>query len=195
MQLSVPAFPQQTFSGAVRSIAPTVDSKSRTAAVRIEPNDGASRLRAGMFAQLSIVTAEKQNALIVPKQAVLVGIPGTEPLVITIAPDGRVHRQPVRLGLQSDTADEILAGIDDGQLVATSSLSDLTDGDIVAPVVDTRIALARYFGEGLRAAADWIEDYRRFWEQQFDKLEAFLKRTAPAPAPNPPKGKRHGRRR
>jgi RND family efflux transporter MFP subunit len=141
VQLSVPAFPQQTFTGAVKSIAPTVDSKSRTAAVRIEPKDDASKLRAGMFAQLSIVTAEKQNALIVPKQAVLIGTPGTEPLVITIAPDGRVHRQPVRLGLQSDTADEILTGIDDGQLVATSSLSDLTDGDIVAPQVDTRTAM------------------------------------------------------
>jgi hypothetical protein len=77
----------------------------------------------------------------VPKQAVLVGTPGTEPMVITIDPAGRVHRQPVRLGLQSDSFDEILTGIDDGQLVATSSLSDLTDGDIVAPQVDTRTAM------------------------------------------------------
>jgi RND family efflux transporter MFP subunit len=141
VQLSVPAFPQQTFTGSVKSISPTVDSKSRTAAVRIEPQDDASKLRAGMFAQLSIVTAEKQNALIVPKQAVLTGTPGVEPLVITIDPSGRVHRQPVQLGLQSDTATEILSGIDDGQLVATSSLSDLTDGDIVAPQVDTRTAM------------------------------------------------------
>ena len=73
VQLTVPAFPQQTFTGSVKSIAPTVDSKSRTAAVRIEPKDDGSKLRAGMFAQLSIVTAEKQDALIVPKQAVLAG--------------------------------------------------------------------------------------------------------------------------
>ena len=51
-------------------------------------------------------------------------------------------------------------------------------------------------GEGFRAATDWIEFYRRFWEQQFDKLDAFLKRTAPkAPKANPPKGKNNGRRR
>lgn len=36
-------------------------------------------------------------------------------------------------------------------------------------------------GEGLRAVADWIEFYRRFWEQQFDRLDAFLARTAPTP--------------
>jgi hypothetical protein len=47
------------------------------------------------------------------------------------------------LGLQSDRFSEILSGIDDGQLVATGSLNDLTDGDVVAPQIDTRTALAR----------------------------------------------------
>ncbi|HEY0583257.1 MAG TPA: efflux RND transporter periplasmic adaptor subunit, partial [Chloroflexota bacterium] len=144
VQLSVPAFPTQTFSGAVKSIAPTIDSKSRTAAVRIEPKEDAlGKLRAGMYARLNIVTAEKQNALVVPKQAILTGAPGTEPQVIAIDPAGRVRRQPVKLGLQSDRLTEIVGGLDDGQLVATSSLSDLTDGDVVAPVVDTRTAYAR----------------------------------------------------
>jgi hypothetical protein len=48
-------------------------------------------------------------------------------------------------------------------------------------------------GEGLRAAADWIEEYRRFWEQQFDRLEAYLKRTAPKGPQS--KGKSDGRKR
>ncbi|MBN9085527.1 MAG: helix-turn-helix transcriptional regulator [Reyranella sp.] len=52
-------------------------------------------------------------------------------------------------------------------------------------------------GEGLRAAADWIEFYRRFWEESFDRLDAFLSRTAPkpdAPKPNAPKSTREKRR-
>jgi multidrug efflux pump subunit AcrA (membrane-fusion protein) len=97
-----------------------------------------------MFARLSIVTAEKKNALLVPREAVLIGAPGSEPLVVAIdQASGVVRRQPVRLGLQSDKFAEITTGIDDGQLVATSSLNDLTDGDVVAPQVDTRTALAR----------------------------------------------------
>jgi RND family efflux transporter MFP subunit len=143
VKLQVPAFPTQTFTGTVRSISPTVDTKSRTAAVRVEPKDDGSKLRAGMFARLGIVTAEKQNALIVPREAVLIGAPGTDPLVIAIDPAGRVHRQPVKLGLQSERVIEISSGIDDGQLVATSSLNDLADGDIVTPQVETRVALAR----------------------------------------------------
>jgi DNA-binding transcriptional ArsR family regulator len=27
----------------------------------------------------------------------------------------------------------------------------------------------------LKDAADWVEDYRRFWEQSFDRLDGYLK--------------------
>lgn len=29
--------------------------------------------------------------------------------------------------------------------------------------------------DGLREAADWMEEYRAFWEASFDRLEAYLK--------------------
>ncbi len=29
--------------------------------------------------------------------------------------------------------------------------------------------------EPLRNAADWLEDYRRFWEQSFDRLDDYLR--------------------
>jgi Cu(I)/Ag(I) efflux system membrane fusion protein len=140
VQLQVPAFPNVMFSGTVKSISPTLDSKSRTAAVRIVPQDGAGRLRSGMFARLSIVTAEKQNALLVPKVALLTASAGSQALVVAIDPSGRVHRQPVKVGLQNDQLAEIMSGIDDGQLVAISSLNDLADGDIVSPVIQTTTA-------------------------------------------------------
>ena len=30
--------------------------------------------------------------------------------------------------------------------------------------------------EALKAASEWLEAYRRFWEEKFDDLEAYLKR-------------------
>jgi DNA-binding transcriptional ArsR family regulator len=30
-------------------------------------------------------------------------------------------------------------------------------------------------GEGLKDAADWMEHYRAFWEESFDRLDAYLK--------------------
>ena len=32
-------------------------------------------------------------------------------------------------------------------------------------------------GAGLRDAADWVEQYRMFWEESFDRLDAYLKET------------------
>jgi RND family efflux transporter MFP subunit len=140
VQLEVTAFPQHPFAGTVTSIAPTIDAKTRTAAVRIVPRDDQHQLKAGMFARLSIITAARDNAMLVPHDAILGGTP---PAVLTIDADHHIHKQPVQLGLQNDQVSEILSGLDDGQLVATSSLSDLNDGDVVAPQVDNRTALAR----------------------------------------------------
>ena len=32
----------------------------------------------------------------------------------------------------------------------------------------------RLKAEPLKAAADWLEEYRRFWEESFDRLDAYL---------------------
>ena len=39
----------------------------------------------------------------------------------------------------------------------------------------------------LKDAADWLEHYRRFWEQSFDRLEDYLRELKQ-------EGKRHGRK-
>jgi hypothetical protein len=54
---------------------------------------------------------------------------------MAIDPLGVVHAQPVRIGLQNDQLTEILGGIDDGQLVATSNVTDLAEGDVVSPQI------------------------------------------------------------
>jgi len=34
-------------------------------------------------------------------------------------------------------------------------------------------------GDALKDAADWMEQYRMFWEERFDRLDAYLKTVAP----------------
>jgi DNA-binding transcriptional ArsR family regulator len=34
---------------------------------------------------------------------------------------------------------------------------------------------ARLEADALRAASDWLAEYRRFWEGQFDRLDLYLK--------------------
>jgi len=131
VQLGVAAFPDQTFGGEISSISPTLDTKTRTAAVHIQPADPGAQLRAGMFAQLSITTASRRAALLVPKSALLGD--GAQARVVAIDSDNIARLQPVRLGLRSDDFAEILNGLDQGALIATSGLTTLHDGDVVTP--------------------------------------------------------------
>jgi RND family efflux transporter MFP subunit len=135
VQLQVPAFATRTFAAHVESIAPTLDAKSRTAAVHIHPQDPDGALRAGMFAQLSIISAQKHDALLVPNAALISA--DNHPRVVAIDSENTAHLQPVQLGIQDGAFTEILSGVNDGDLVATSGLSDIHDGQVVAPQTDT----------------------------------------------------------
>ena len=81
-------------------------------------------------------------------------------------------------------------------------LKVLTQARLIERSTEAQWCRCTLRGEGLRAAADWIEFYRRFWEQQFDRLDAFLARTAPtpdalkpdSPKPDVPKPAREKRR-
>ena len=53
----------------------------------------------------------------------------------------------------------------------------------------------------LREVLDWVEPYRRLWDDRLDRLEAHLKQQAAAPSPpassppvDPPPGGRHDER-
>lgn len=49
----------------------------------------------------------------------------------------------------------------------------------------------------LREVSDWVERYRRFWEQRFDRLDSYLKQLQAQEKPNARKNrsKRSHRRR
>jgi DNA-binding transcriptional ArsR family regulator len=101
-----------------------------------------------------------------------------------------------RLATGAATVGELAQPFDMSLPAVSRHLRVLTDAGLIERHAEAQWRRCALRGEGLRAAADWMEFYRRFWEQQFDKLNAFLKRTTPPPdpKPKPKKGKRHGRR-
>jgi cobalt-zinc-cadmium efflux system membrane fusion protein len=70
-RVTVPAFPDLTFTGKIGFIGDTVNDETRTVTVRFEVANPESRLKPGMFAQVRIDTAVNDRALVVPASAVL----------------------------------------------------------------------------------------------------------------------------
>lgn len=106
-----------------------------------------------------------------------------------------------RLTTGAATVGDLAAPFDMSLPAVSRHLKVLTEAGLIERHTEAQWRRCELRGEGMREAADWIEEYRRFWEASFDRLDAFLKRTAPQTEPptTPPapagKGKRHGRNR
>ena len=99
-----------------------------------------------------------------------------------------------RLSTGAATVGELAEPFDMSLPAVSRHLKVLTDAGLIERSTEAQWRRCTLRGEGFRAASDWIEFYRRFWEQQFDRLDAFLKRTEPKADPKPVKGKRRARR-
>lgn len=142
--VTLDAFPGEELAGRVEHVAPTAEIQSGVALYRVTVvlDPVTLPVRAGMTANVEIVTGSAQDALIVPLKAVRSvdgrtfvlrrlrtgeapangagGPEGTE--TAPAAPIGFVQ-EPVALGLTSDTYAEILSGLEEGDVVSVASTS------------------------------------------------------------------------
>jgi DNA-binding transcriptional ArsR family regulator len=76
----------------------------------------------------------------------------------------------------------------------TKHLKVLENAGLVSKTRDAQFRPCKLNGDGLKVAANWMEHYRVFWEESFDRLEAYLKTVVP-PAPKKMKMKSKGKSR
>ena len=102
-----------------------------------------------------------------------------------------------RLALGDATVGELAEPFDMSLPAVSRHLKVLTDAGLIERHTEAQWRRCELKAEGLRAASDWIEEYRRFWETQFKRLEAYLDRTAPVSpeTPAPQRRRTHGRKR
>ncbi len=98
-----------------------------------------------------------------------------------------------RLATGAATVGELAEPFDMSLPAVSRHLKVLTEAGLIERSTEAQWRRCTLRGEGMREAADWIEFYRRFWEDSFDRLDAFLARTAPKPV-KPAREKRRGRR-
>lgn len=125
VQFQVDSFPNQKFNGKISRIAPSVDRQSRTMKVEAYVNNADGVLKPGVFARVKILTGQHDKALTVPSAAVF-QFAGLEK--VFVIENGKIAERIVRSGTQTDTFVEIIEGVKEGDLVATSNLGSLQQG-------------------------------------------------------------------
>jgi len=116
------AWPDRSFEGEVVAIAPAIDPATNAALVRLRVRNSGRLLKVGMFAQARIALQEKKGVLVVPPSAVSKAEDGAAVYVVT---GEEAKRTPVKIGLETDEAVELLSGVKEGQTVLTSAVHGL----------------------------------------------------------------------
>jgi membrane fusion protein, multidrug efflux system len=134
LNLEVDAYPGQTFAGRVYAIDPGLAEETRSIGVRARVPNEKGLLRPGLFARVRLVISERDNAVLVPEQAIL---PQGEKLFVYVIEDGKASLKPVQLGLRKEGRVEVVSGVAPGDVVITAGTQKIGPG---APVQAINLA-------------------------------------------------------
>ncbi len=123
----------RTFEGKVARLADSVDEDTRTMHTEVDVGNPGGGLVQGMYAEVSLVLAHKDGALVVPVQAV--SRTGAEASVLLVDAQNRLAERPVQLGLEGSGSVEIRSGLRAGDRVLIGSWGQFRAGDKVEPKI------------------------------------------------------------
>lgn len=111
------AFAGQRFAARVLTIAPAVDAQRGAIEVKFALEQQAPAfLREDMTLSVEVETARRERALVLPQAALRGAVVGDQATVLVLQ-EGRAQARPVRLGLRTLDAAEVLDGLAEGDTV------------------------------------------------------------------------------
>ena len=128
VDFSVPAFPNQTFSGTVARFAHSVDVKTRTMPVELDVQNSDGRLSSGMFPEVNWPVRRTEPTLFVPLSAVA---RTTEATFVVRIRDGNTEWVDVQTGELDGKTIEVFGGLREGDELAVRGTDELRAGNHV----------------------------------------------------------------
>jgi HlyD family secretion protein len=117
--VTLDALPGETLAGQIEQIAQTAQLDSGVVSykvrVNLEPSD--APLRAGMTANVDIVTQRRQDVLLVPNRFITIDRLSGRTFVDRLV-DQEIQPIEIQTGLRDETYSEVLAGLQEGDVVA-----------------------------------------------------------------------------
>jgi multidrug efflux pump subunit AcrA (membrane-fusion protein) len=129
-QVSFEAMPGERFAAAVSEISPVLDPASRTLRIRLQFQGRPDpRIRAGMFATVSLVTNSRSDIPVIPRAAVI-NTYGSW-IVFVVDRNNVAERREISLGIENEEFVEVARGLAPGELVVSAGQNFLSQGDPV----------------------------------------------------------------
>ncbi|MES2052001.1 MAG: efflux RND transporter periplasmic adaptor subunit [Pseudomonadota bacterium] len=121
--LDIDALPGKKYTAQVQAIDPLIDANGRSVGVRACIDNRHLQLRPGMFARVNAVFGVRENARVIPEEAIVPQ--GGRQFVIKLLPGATeqtrtTKRVEVKVGLRSPGKVEIIEGLEVGDTVVTT---------------------------------------------------------------------------
>lgn len=154
--IELDALPGRKFTATVLAIDPLIDANGRSVGVRACIDNRRLQLRPGMFARVNAVFGQRDNARVIPEEAIVPQ--GGKQFVIKLVngaePNSRVtQRVEVKIGLRSPGKVEVLEGLDAGDTVVTAGQQRVQRDGTAVRVMDLSAPAPRAGASAPAAAA------------------------------------------
>jgi membrane fusion protein (multidrug efflux system) len=128
VKFSVEGLPGKSFEAQVSRFSYALDEATRTMLVEADMANPDLTLRPGMYAMVKVGVEKKEDALLVPAEAIV--MEKTNAFVFTFA-DGKAKKTAVKLGFNDGTNAEITSGVTEQDRVLVVGKTTLADGQAV----------------------------------------------------------------
>lgn len=136
VELSLDAYPGERFKGEIFAVNPRLDEAGRSQSIRAHVDNADGRLSPGQFVRVSVILAERPDALVIPEEAVM---PVGERLLVNLVVDGQVELREVKLGKRFDGQVEVREGLTGDETVISAGWQKVRAGSAVrTKTVDAR---------------------------------------------------------
>jgi RND family efflux transporter MFP subunit len=125
----------RSFSGRVTRFDEKVSLATRTMDTEVDVPNPSLILIPGMYAEVNLTLDNRAHVVAVPVPAIDVGSDESSGRVFVVTPGNQVEIRKVKLGLQTPTEVEILAGLEAGEMVVIGNRAGLQPGQTVQPKV------------------------------------------------------------
>ena len=122
--LHVQEFPDAAFHGMVTRTAGSIDQNTRTLLTEVQVDNRDGRLLNGMYTVVTFAGAGGAGPLVIPGDAIAVR---NDRNVVAVIRDGLVHIQPVNVGRDYGSVVDILNGLNEGDVIASSFTDEVRD--------------------------------------------------------------------
>lgn len=124
-----PSFPDRIFQGEVSVVDTRVDQTTRSVRINATFDNKDELLRPGMFMTVELILARRDNAVMIPEEAL---VPEALKQYVFVVKDNRVERREITVGQRSAGEVEIAKGLQVGETLIVRGLQRVRPGAQVA---------------------------------------------------------------